>query len=158
MKRKKPVAIIIAILVVMQLFQFHTNHQQEVSPNDITLKYPVPGDVYNILKRSCYDCHSNTTIYPWYSYIQPVGWWLNHHINEGKQHLNFSEFSAYTTKRANHKLEKIAKAVTEGWMPLDSYLWIHHDAKLSKEEAARIAEWSNNLRDSVNSVPVTASR
>ena len=68
-----------------------------------------------------------------------MAWFLDHHVQEGKGELNFNEFATYSPKKARHKMEEVGKAVTEGWMPLDSYLWIHHNAKLSSEEAKLLA-------------------
>ena len=124
-----------------------------MSVNDITTKYAVPENVHAVLKRSCLDCHSNNTEYPWYNNIQPVAWFLDHHVQEGKGELNFNEFATYSPKKARHKMEEVGKAVTEGWMPLDSYLWIHHDAKLSSEEAKLLADWAKGVK---NQIPAPA--
>lgn len=141
--------ILLALLVIMVVIQFirpEKNQATGVSANDITTKYAVPADVHAVLKRSCFDCHSNNTVYPWYDNIQPVAWFLNHHVEEGKGELNFSEFATYTPKRARHKLDEIGETITEGEMPLDSYLWIHHDAKLKPEEAKLVTDWAKGLQ------------
>lgn len=148
MLRKVLIALLV-VLVVIQFIRPEKNQAAGPSPNDISTKYAVPANVQTVLKRSCFDCHSNNTVYPWYDNIQPVSWWLNHHVEEGKGELNFSEFASYSPKRAKHKLEEIGESVTEGWMPLDSYLWIHHDAKLSPEEAKLIADWAGGLEKQI---------
>ena len=153
MLRKILIALIV-ILVAIQFFRPEKNQAAGLSPNYITTKYTVPAEVHTVLKRSCFDCHSNNTVYPWYDNIQPVSWWLNHHIQEAKNELNFDEFTTYSPKKARHKLEEVGKSVTEGWMPLDSYLWIHHDAKLSPAEAKLVADWANGLR---NQIPAPAN-
>ncbi len=99
-----------------------------------------------VLKTACYDCHSNRTTYPWYARINPVGWWLDHHIREGKEELNFSEFAAYDEKRQDHKLEETAGEVQEGHMPLPPYLFTHEDAKLSPAQVRLIADWVKSER------------
>ncbi|QMW02017.1 heme-binding domain-containing protein [Spirosoma foliorum] len=136
---------LLAVLVIIQFIRPEKNQSAVVSANDITTKYAVPADVHAVLKRACFDCHSNNTTYPWYDNIQPVAWWLHHHIEEGKEELNFSEFATYSPKKARHKLEEVGEAVTEGWMPLGSYLWIHTDAKLKPEEAKLVADWAKGL-------------
>jgi hypothetical protein len=144
--------ILLALLVVLVIIQFirpEKNQAAGVSPNDITAKYAVPANVQLVLKRSCFDCHSNNTTYPWYATIQPVAWWLSSHIDEGKEELNFSEFATYSPKKARHKLEEVGEAVTDGWMPLGAYLWIHHDARLKPEEAKLIADWASQLRSQI---------
>lgn len=140
---------LLVVLVVIQFIRPEKNQDTRVSVNDITTKYAVPSDVHTVLKRVCFDCHSNNTVYPWYDNIQPVAWWLHHHIEEGKEELNFSEFATYSPKKARHKLEEVGEAVTEGWMPLGSYLWIHHDAKLKPEEAKLVADWAKGLETQI---------
>jgi len=136
---------LLVVLIVIQFIRPAKNISNAAAPNDISAKYNVPQNVYTTLQRACFDCHSNNTNYPWYADVQPVYWWLQHHVNEGKRELNFNEFAGYTKKRKLHKLEKIKKSVTEGWMPLDSYLWIHKDAKLTRDEATAIADWTDGL-------------
>ncbi|WP_020604446.1 heme-binding domain-containing protein [Spirosoma spitsbergense] len=150
---RKVLLTLLVILVAIQFIRPEKNQAVGMATNDITTKYAVPATIHAVLKRSCFDCHSNNTEYPWYNNIQPVAWFLNHHVQEGKGELNFNEFASYPPKKARHKLEEVGKAVTEGWMPLDSYLWIHHDANLSSEEAKLIADWANGLR---NQIPAPA--
>ncbi len=80
----------------------------------------------NILKRSCYDCHSNNTVYPWYDRIQPVAWWLQYHVNHGKHSLNFSEFGSYSVARQAKKLKNIGKQIKEDvacrWIAICGYI------------------------------------
>jgi hypothetical protein len=135
-----------AVVAVIQFVRPAKNESTDITTADLTRVYSVPPEIKSILEKSCYDCHSNRTRYPWYAEIQPVGWWLNSHIQEGKEHLNFSEFGAYPAKKADHKLEEIEEAVTEGWMPLSSYVWIHRDAQLHPEQAQAIAAWAHSLR------------
>lgn len=147
--RKKILLIILAILVIIQFIRPERNISTSVSANDITKHYTVPADVQNILQVSCFDCHSNNTKYPWYTNIQPVGWWLQHHVDEGKEHLDFSEFGSYTAKRQHHKLEEVIEQVKEGHMPLDSYLWIHKDAILSQSQKETLVSWADQLRKEI---------
>ena len=98
---------------------------------------------------ACYDCHSNTTRYPWYANIQPVGWWLASHVNDGKQHLNFSEFAAYSPKRAAKKFDQIIDEVTDREMPLASYKLGHPDARLTNAQSKLLTDWAATTRDRV---------
>lgn len=102
----------------------------------------VPPDVEQILRRSCADCHSNETVYPWYSKVTPFNWFLADHIQVGRSELNFSEWNTYTTEKKIRKLDDICEQVESGAMPLPSYLWIHRDAVLSETEALRLCEWA----------------
>ena len=151
-KIMKPLGLVLlATLVIIQFFHPEKNVStgSAVFANDITKAYHVPDDVQVMLKASCYDCHSNNTIYPWYSNIQPVAWWLADHINEGKKELNFSEFASYRIGRQYKKLEEINKQVKEDEMPLTSYTLIHTYAKLNDQQKLNIATWVTGLRDSI---------
>ena len=143
--RKKIIIALVGILIIIQFLQPSKNIAEGVSENDITHVYQMPEKVINTFKSKCYDCHSQNTTYPWYYNVQPIGWWMDFHIREGKDELNFSEFKTYQTKKANHKLEEITEAVNEGWMPLNSYLWMHRDAKVTPEEASAITAWVKSL-------------
>ncbi|HVW99337.1 MAG TPA: heme-binding domain-containing protein [Candidatus Babeliaceae bacterium] len=148
--------IIIALVIVLILIQFihpAKNANTDVSPQDITRVYAVPDSVHRILQRSCYDCHSNSTTYPWYNNFQPVSWWLAYHVSKGKKHLNFSEFGTYPKKKQLKKMAQIAKSVTEGWMPLNSYLWIHKNAVLTENEKQLIANWANDVEKQISAQP-----
>lgn len=90
---KKILLGILVVIIAIQFIQPARNKSARVLPTDVSKIYNVPENVQAILKRSCYDCHSNNTIYPWYSWIQPAGWWLASHIKRGKEELNFSELA-----------------------------------------------------------------
>lgn len=137
-------AIIIIILISIQFVRPEKNAGEEIAENQITAHYQVPGDVQQVLKVSCYDCHSNTTEYPWYSEIQPVAWMLNGHIVEGKKELNFSDFSAYPAYRRYKKFKEISREVKGGDMPLFSYTIIHRDALLSDNQKLLLENWTIN--------------
>lgn len=147
MKRSRKIGLIIlGILVVIQFIRPSKNVSPEIiTENDISKTYAIGDDVHQIFLKKCYDCHSNNTIYPWYLNVQPIGWWMAYHIREGKEELNFSDFKNYSAKRAAHKLDEISDAVTEGWMPLNTYLWMHPHAKIQPEEATSINAWIKSL-------------
>ena len=140
--------VLIGLLVALVIIQFihpEKNANAAVTSQDITVLYPMPDSVHQVLVKACYDCHSNNTRYPWYNNIQPVAWWLNDHINEGKKELNFSEFGKRPLVKQAKKLKKVAKELQEGDMPLDSYTWIHKDAVLTDAEKNMIIDWATNL-------------
>lgn len=146
---KKILYGLLIVLVVIQFIRPERNISEVPSANDIRVHYSVPADVESILKRACFDCHSNNTYYPWYTNIQPVGWWLQNHINEGKGELNFSEFAAYSPKKADHKLEEVVELVEEKEMPLKSYTWVHKEAVLNAQEIETLVNWANSLRATI---------
>lgn len=143
---KKIVLGLLALLLAIQFVRPAKNVEEGLSAMDISVVYPaMPKEIHTLLQKKCYDCHSNNTAYPWYSYVQPVAWWMNSHIVEGKEELNFSNFAAYDKKKADHKLEELVEVVIEGEMPLKSYTLIHRDATVSPEEAIAIRNWVGSL-------------
>jgi Haem-binding domain len=143
---KKILLFLLAALVIIQFLHPGRNKSEAMQPNNIAGVYPVPGNVKTILDKACADCHSNNTVYPWYSKIQPVDWWLTHHINEGKDELNFDEFATYNLRRQYHKLEEISKTVKEEEMPLNSYTWIHTNSRLTEDEKNMLITWAEAIR------------
>ena len=141
-KLKKFLIGLAVVLVGIQFFHPQKNISNSVSANKIT----TTTEVENILKTSCNDCHSNNTIYPWYNNIQPVGFWLTHHINEGKEELNFDEFASYSPRKKYHKLKELEELVNEGEMPLSSYTLMHKDAVLSAQQKETLISWSKSVR------------
>ena len=146
---KRTFQILLLIFIIIQFIRPAKNKAEAISDNDISKIYPVPENVHTILKTSCYDCHSNNTVYPWYASIQPVAWWLNDHIQEGKRELNFSEFASYSIRRQYIKLEEVNKQVKEDEMPLEEYIWLHKTSKLNKEQKITLANWVISIRDTI---------
>lgn len=146
---KKIFIALLVILVLLQLVPKPSANNGDMDTADISKVHNVPADVQQILKTSCYDCHSNSTVYPWYSKVQPVAWWLGRHIDEGKRGVNFSEYASYKLYRQFHKLEEIVEQVEEGEMPLGSYTIIHKDAKLSDAQRTSLLNWAKATMDSM---------
>ena len=142
--RRKILLSILLVLIVIQFFHPSKNQSTELLSTDITKVHNVPETVMTILKTSCYDCHSNNTVYPWYNNIQPVAWWLNNHVKEGKDHLNFSDFGSYPEKKAKHKLQEVKEVIEENEMPLTSYTIIHRDAQLNDTQKKQVIDWVNS--------------
>lgn len=146
---KKILLFLLVSLVVIQFIRPAKNSDTTVSANHITSLYGVNTEAKLILTKACYDCHSNNTNYPWYSNFQPVLWWLDSHIKDGKKHLNFSEFGTYRLAKQYHKLEECIEEVKEGNMPLRSYTWVHKDAVLTEVERTTLSNWFLAMRDTM---------
>jgi hypothetical protein len=146
--KSKILLIIVAVLLLIQFIRPDKNLSADETKSMAT-KYEIPESVNSILQKSCYDCHSNKTAYPWYSEIQPVGWWLSNHVEEGKGELNFSTFTTRPLAVQNHKLEEIVEMVEEGEMPLPSYTWLglHPEANLTAQEKQEIIGWAKAQMD-----------
>ncbi|MBY0487114.1 MAG: heme-binding domain-containing protein [Flavobacteriaceae bacterium] len=149
---KKILFIGLIIFLLMQLYQPTRNEsfEQDITGN-FTKVYNVPKNVEIILRTSCYDCHSDNTNYPWYSYIQPVRFFMDGHINEGKKELNFNEFGNYSNRKQENKLDRIKKQIKKDEMPLKSYTLIHRNAILSTTQKREILDWINKIEDSISS-------
>lgn len=137
--------LILFIVIVFAVLQFiprtKKNNNPTLTENDFSVTNNPPLAIQNILKKSCNDCHSNNTVYPWYAHIQPVAWWLGDHVEQGKKELNFSEFGAYSLRRKYRKLEEMYSEVKDDVMPLPSYTWIHKNAILTAEEKQLFLNW-----------------
>lgn len=136
------------ILVLIQFFKPTKNITSAAQFQSIDKVYNVPQHVGNILQKDCYDCHSNHTKYPWYVNIQPIAWWMDDHIKEGKRKLNFSEFGSYTLKKQDHKLEELTEQIVDE-MPLQSYTIAHKETKLTAGEKKTLTDWANGLRKEI---------
>ncbi|QTE38461.1 heme-binding domain-containing protein [Mucilaginibacter gossypii] len=147
---KKILLALLVILVAIQFIHLKKNISSGPYANGIDKHYTVPKDVQVVLKRSCYDCHSNNTYYPWYNNIQPVAWLLAHDVNEGKEEINFDEFNNYSLSQKRHKLSDLSKEVKEGEMPMGIYTVIHRNAVLSQVEKQRLITWADSLKGTLN--------
>jgi hypothetical protein len=144
--KSKILLALFGVLVVIQFIRPSKNVSAEKTATDVTTKFSIPTSVEPILQKACYDCHTNTTEYPWYAGIQPIAWWLNDHIQEGKRELNFSTFTSRPLAIQYHKFEEVVETVKEGEMPLPSYTWLgmHPDAKLTDGEKETIVKWAED--------------
>src|SRR5438552_6922106 len=143
---KRILLILIIILVAIQFIKPQKNIHPEAQTEDISTLYSVPADVDTILARACNDCHSNNTRYPWYNNVQPLTWFLNNHVNDGKEELNFNEFATYRLSKQYHKLEEVKEQIDKDEMPLSSYTLIHTDAKLTAADKDILINWSDGIR------------
>lgn len=135
---------IFAAFVTIQFFRPDFNNPPVIPAETLEAATDVPDNVREILRRSCYDCHSHETVYPWYSNIQPSAWFLEDHIRVGRNELNFSLWNTYETRRQRRKLDEICEETKARAMPLPSYLWIHWDAELADEEINILCQWARN--------------
>lgn len=140
---------IILLLIVIQFIDADKNITVSVSANSIEKHYEVPDCVQSLLKNSCYDCHSNTTSYPWYNNIQPLKIVACRHVNSGKRHLNFDEFAACSNEKKLEKMDEITETVQNGEMPLESYTIAHQNARLSASERSEIVQWAASVKKQI---------
>jgi hypothetical protein len=134
--------ILIIVFIIIQFIRPAKNSSEEIATNEIAAKFDVPENVRQILNVSCYDCHSNTTKYPWYWHVQPGAWILSNHFNDGKKEVNFSIFSTYPAAKQYRKFKEIGEQVQKGEMPLSSYTFIHRDAVLNAQQKQLLEDWA----------------
>jgi hypothetical protein len=108
----------------------------------VTAEVDAPEAVRAVLRRACYDCHSNTTVWPWYAHVAPVSWLVAHDVDEGRGELNFSTWDAYPAKKRVKKMEEIVEVLEEDEMPLWYYVLLHPEARLTDAERATLDGWA----------------
>jgi Haem-binding domain len=130
------------LILVAQAFRpSRTNPPMDVT-QDLSVVTRVDAAVQPILDRSCNDCHSNRTVWPWYSAIAPVSWLVASDVNGARRHMNFSEWAAYLAYQRQSHLDEICKIVTEGDMPPLTYTLMHAAARLSDSDREAICRWT----------------
>jgi Haem-binding domain len=153
----RPLKVLVLIVAIMfagiQVFRPDRTSPPSDRAQLITSVLPVPASVQDVLVRSCYDCHSYQTRWPWYSLVAPVSWLTANDVSEGRHHLNFSTWASYSAVRAADKLETIAKELSERGMPPIAYTLIHRNARLSDAEVAMVVAWANEQRKQLTVPP-----
>jgi hypothetical protein len=147
---RKILIVLLVALIAIQFIRPAHNSGIATSSTDIIHTVHVPDTVLHILQHSCYDCHSNHTEYPWYANINPVGFWLSGHVNDGKEAINFSDLSGFTKRKLDHRFGDIAEQVEQYEMPLSTYTFIHTYAKLSAGQIGILKSWADSARKEIN--------
>lgn len=150
-KMGKKIAIgLFAVFILLQFLQPALPEVTLDNPKDLLVNNPeIPADVAALLKNSCYDCHSNTTSYPWYSHLSPVSILVVRDINVGRDELNFSNWENLKKIEKASALDDIYGIVEADEMPMPIYTLIHQDAKLSEEEKQLLLTWTEDFGESL---------
>jgi len=138
--------VIAGMLLLAQLVRPAKTNPATDPSQAVEARVNVPPQVAAILNRSCADCHSNKTVWPWYTNVAPVSWFVINHVNEGRRHLNFSEWGKYTGRRSDKVMAEICDQVKMGEMPLSSYTPLHPDSSLSDEDKRILCDWANSAK------------
>ncbi len=134
--------VVVVVLIGLQFVRPARTNPAVDQSQTIHARLQVNPQVAAILDRSCQDCHSNTTRWPWYSNVAPVSWLVVDDVNHGRSHLNLSEWGSLDNSKAGKRLEEICEEVEDGAMPLLNYTRIHRSAKLSSEDIKTLCEWT----------------
>lgn len=146
---KKILIGLLVVLVAIQFFQIDKTNPVADEKLDFLVMNNTSPEIATQIKTSCYDCHSNQSVYPAYTYVQPVGWFVKNHIEEGKEHLNFSEFGNYSAKKQAHKLEESYEMIEKGEMPLSSYTIIHKEAVLDEAQQTALISYFKEIEKGI---------
>ena len=141
--------IIISILIILQLIPNKLPENQGVTNNDLIIAEQPPDEVKLILKKACYDCHSNQSVYPWYSYVAPASWLIAKDVREGREELNLSDWADQSKRRKIKIMNEMAEEIEKEKMPLDIYVVVHRDAILTEEEIETITSWTKSVSDKI---------
>lgn len=141
---KKVLLGLLVVFILMQMIRPNKNDSRN-DINHISTVINVPNQVQEILKTSCNDCHSNFTNYPWYSEIAPVSWYLASHVNDGKKHMNLSDWTIYNKNQQDHILKDFEEVVETHEMPLKSYLILHKEAEMTAEQYEILMNWVKSI-------------
>lgn len=131
-------------LLLLQFFPIDKTLPPTEAEQELHVVQNPPDAVFSILKNACYDCHSNHTRYPWYTNVQPVGWWIQGHIRHGREELNFSEFGEWSPAERREALDHCADMVEKGAMPTKDYRQMHPEARLTPQQKTLLVSWLRN--------------
>jgi hypothetical protein len=143
---KKIAYTLLIALILIQFFRIDRKNPPVVKAVEFATVNNTPNGVKNILQNSCYDCHSNETKYPWYSNVQPIAWWIKHHINEGRKELNFSEWGNYSNSKKSKKIEECIEMIQKQEMPPAYYTFMHAAAKPDDSRNKLLIYYFNGLQ------------
>ena len=149
MKAKTIWIILIAIVVIMQLIPSGRPEVIKENPKGLFVNNDIPDSVAYLLRTTCYDCHSNETVYPWYSYVAPVSWLISRDTKLGREELNFSNWESNDKMKKAKLLDDIVEEVSDGGMPMAIYPLMHPEAKLKKSDRQMIVDWADSHAESL---------
>jgi hypothetical protein len=139
------VFLMLALIAFAGSLSRKQNGRVSAKANDYRNLEPFRGsEVGNTLARACGDCHSNQTRLPWYGHVAPISWWIQSHVREGREELNFSEWTRYTALQRHNELESICGVVSNGRMPPASYTALHPEASLGAQDKKAVCFWAVN--------------
>ncbi len=134
------------LLLATQFIPLNRSNPSVDPSQTIYATLPVPAKVKAVFERSCKNCHSDETAWPWYGYVAPVSWVLAHDVHQARKMMNLSEWGSYSAKRKEDRLEEICEQVTNGDMPDRKYAIFHRSARLTPEEREAVCQWTDDSR------------
>lgn len=156
MSKKWTIRILLGAVILLVAIQFiptARNIELENEAGNFNALARPPAEISDLLNMACMDCHSQKTTYPWYASVAPISWLINNHVEEGREHLNFSTWGTYNFKQQAEKAAEAAEEVGERHMPLAAYTWMHGDAQLSDAQRNQLVVYFQQLEAEINAVP-----
>jgi hypothetical protein len=151
--RRRPLLVLLVVVlgffVLLQAVRPERTNPPVDPANKLDAHLTVPPDVAAILNRSCRDCHTNDTRWPWYSHVAPASLLLSHDVREGRDEMNLSEWADYDAETMDEQLAEICQQVRDGAMPLRPYTWLHREASLSSRDVELLCAWTEQARAEV---------
>jgi len=138
--------LLLALLVIIQFFKIDKTNPPVIPQQDFLAVTGPPTNIAKLIKTACYDCHSHTTTYPWYTNFQPIAWWVKGHINNANKHLNFSTWTTYDASKKSHKLEECVEVLEGKEMPMLSYMIAHKEAWINEQQRQELADWFKRMK------------
>ncbi len=137
----------VVLLAAIQFIPVNRNNPTVDLSQSIYASLPMPADVKSVFERSCKNCHSDETSWPWYSYVAPVSWMVARDVHQARQAMNLSEWGSYSSNKKTDKLEEICEQLTNGEMPDRKYALLHRRARPTAKERDIVCEWTDNSRE-----------
>ncbi len=144
--KKKIFFGILILLIVIQFVRIDQTNPKVISSEEFFTVNAAPENIKQMARNACYDCHSNETKYPWYANVAPISWMLANHRNEGREHLNFSNWATRNTNQQQHALEECVEVIENGEMPMALYVVNHPEAKLSETQKKELVNYFKSLQ------------
>lgn len=147
---KRILLLLLVVFAVMQFIQIDVSIPEDASSKtDFLTKYNPPADIAKLVKEGCYDCHSYKTEYKWYMHVAPVSWLTKGHVEDGRKHLNFSDWDGYEFRKKVHKLEECHEELAGYEMPISGYITMHQEADFTVDERAKLVNWFKKMESTI---------
>jgi len=144
--------IVVVIFIAIQFVPIDRENPIGDANSDLLMQTQASQEVQSIMRNACYDCHSNETVWPWYSNIAPVSFVIANHIEEGRDHLNFSDWASYDKEDQSYILKNMKKEIDKNAMPLKGYVKMHANAEMTNERKALIFAWIDSVLENYDPV------
>ncbi len=144
--KKNILLSLLGVFLILQVFSIDKSLPETIDSEDFFKMENVPLEVSSLLRRACKDCHSHQTDFPWYTNIEPLSWWINGHIEFGRENLNFSKWNSYDAVKKRRKIDECIEVLQKRRMPFKSYKWLHDEAKLSEAEYESLILYFQSIR------------